>query len=381
VLLVGGSAAAIKIVLVLLAVGAAALLFSMLRQEVDEWIAFGIASLLLFTQVWFSHANLVLTDVASAALTVAAFHFFYKEKYLITGIICALAFLTRFPAGLAFISVLGVAVWQRKKISSLVLGFGIPVLVWTITNYFIWRSEVTTWWHAALRPLLLGFTTAAVDNPGLYTAQPGFYVLYFATKIPILLFGLFGLWYIRKHTGLLPAAVMAVCALVFFEWLPNDQYRFAILFIPGLLMLSAVGLQYVRIPKSIVYVAIGLSLFTALIDDVKLIRAERVDPPAMQAYYQYLTMHPVNGTVLVTDPVAAWYISNKALPGYYGQFSYLEEEIDLVNAVLYQPQHVTCSSVECEQKVANIQNKIQKDFKPVFFVVHENNTQVVYVRQ
>jgi 4-amino-4-deoxy-L-arabinose transferase-like glycosyltransferase len=380
----------VKLLCVLLAATAGILFYDILRRVVREEIAAAAAIVLLFTQIWFAYANLVLTDVLSVSIVIIAAWSYVRGYYVWTGVAAATAFLVRFPSGL-FLFAVGIVelilLVQKKSTWLRALrigcGFAFPVLLWLGLNWWLWHAPTIPWYYSAFRPLIDGFHTAATENVGIYYTQPGFYIRYALIKLPIVLFALVGLWHIRTWRAAAPLCVLALCALMFFEWLPNDQLRFFALILPGLLALTALGVAALFRYPVVRWVAVSLSVATlvlALANAGGLVLQSRALPESTHTYYTYLNTHPVTGSVLITNPLAAWYLDYPVTPVYFGLFTQAEDAIRDGGAVLLETDNVACGTPACARAVSRNVALVESLYDPVLVEHVGTSTYTVYVR-
>lgn len=346
----------------LIAATAAVILYLSLKEDINKWAAMSASMLLLFTDIWFYNSSQLLTGVLSASAIIFAFYAYQKEKYLLAGIISSLAFLTRFPAGIGFAALLSAQatiLWNTRKnltlqtiipSAKIVLGFMIPTGVWMITNFinYYQRGFFIAW----IYPLLQGSGNVFLQNTWLHNTQMLFYFSMILTTIPVALLAIFGLRELLNNKTHLAYAYLAGFTLLFFTITPNNQWRFALLIIPGLYVLMAKGAHVLYQQKRwLGIIAIALILVNTgwlAIGAHDMLSHRGDNPPSIETeYYMFAQTHDLNGTIFVSDPIAAWYAPNKAVPIYY---EFLQDVDELITqqpaAVFYVPRSVPCQTTD-----------------------------------
>lgn len=348
----------------------ATLLYLTLKKHVNAYLATAAALLLLFSNIWFWHSSQLLTGVASATLIIASFYAYSKQRPLLAGVLAAAAFLTRFPAGMGFAALLVaecIHAWPNKKeyftqkklptnATKLVLGFAAPVLAWMTINSFVYSDFGV---QAPIQPLLTGSGNVFFMNVWLHETSLLFYFTHLLWWLPVTALAVFGITKSLKNPALTAYAVLAALSLGFFTILPNNQWRFALLILPGVLVLTALGAQKLSEKnqklQQFITLAIIINLGALVIHDINLLNDRGPQPSAIEEdYYRFLENHPVNGTIYVSDPVVAWYAPNKATPIYYEQLKDVEELMqEEAAAVFFIPRSTPCapSQTSCQENV------------------------------
>lgn len=360
----------------LIAIVGAWILYALLKDYVGEALAAGTAILLLFFELYFSHAHNVLTSLPAATLILAAAYTHHKDKHLFTGLLVALAFLTRFPAGLA-IAAFGLvylyralAEWRKTSLynqqTKALLLFSAPVLVlvggWLLINWVAWRAETSVWWHAAFRPLIFGSMNVLTDNLALYNHTWTYYLTRLLATLPLILLAIPGGYALRKHHKLLAPVLTSVLTLLFFSAITNQQWRFALLALPGVFILIGLGarqvadMNFVRAKTVVAVLFIASILVSAGAMSVQAIN-EPSKPAQLQEAYTFLQENPVAGPIIVNDPVFGAYAThNKILPVYFETLPRFREALRADHdAVVFIPDSFPCYQEQeiCQEELTH----------------------------
>lgn len=345
-----------------LALLSAWLLYDLLREEIDRTYAAYAGLTLLFADVWFWYSSMLFTGVPAATLLVLACWLYAKDRPVLAGLASAAAFLTRFPAGLVLPAVLGgyaYAYYAKRTKNPLVdaakyaAAFAAPIAAWMAINGFLWSAQAG-WLSATIHPLVQGGTNALTQNLWTRDTDVLFYARRITQSIPLLLLALPGAYWLRRHARLVPLALTGILAAGFFTVILNNQWRFAILFIPGLLVLAFIAVEQLREHTPRIATALVLLHLVLLAGGALLLTNDRAHHPLPQEdAYRFLQEHPVNGTVVTTDPVAAHYIDNPVVPAYY---EFRKSSTQGAAAVFLVPQHLPCPPADaaCEQETERI---------------------------
>ncbi|MFT4250485.1 MAG: ArnT family glycosyltransferase [Candidatus Woesearchaeota archaeon] len=367
-------------------------LYKTLQEYVHELLAASTATLLLATNIWFWGSSQLLTGVPSASLLIIGLYLYNKKRYLLAGIILAAAALTRYPVGLGLIAV-GLThlytMYQNKydkqsltELAQTILGAATLLLPWMITNAFVYTDKGL---QAPIQPLLEGGGNVFFFNTWLHNTQPLYYFEHLLTLLPITLLTLIGILYVHKHQRLIPYALLTLFTLTFFTLLPNNQWRFALLILPGVLVLTALGAQKIsEYKKPLLYVLTALILLNAAVlavNNTEYFSHRGEEPASIETnYYRFLEEHPVNGTIYVSDPIVAYYAENKATPIYY---EFLEDKEELMKqeaaAVFFIPRSTPChpEDTRCKENLEAFTSHLIETYTLVH--VYEHNTYKHYV--
>lgn len=362
----------------------ATLLYLTLKEHVNNYLATATALLLLFSNIWFWYSSALLTGIASATLIIAGYYAHSKERPLLAGVLLAAAFLTRFPAGMGFAALFAAMLldaWPKRNtyvkqktlplpLVKFVLGFLIPVLGWMTINAFTYSQYGT---QAPIQPLLAGSGNVFFMNVWLHNTSLLYYFTQLLWWLPVSILAVFGITSSYKNTTLSAYAILAALSLGFFTILPNNQWRFALLILPGVLVLAALGAHKLskknRYFAAIIAAALIINLGALILHDYNLLSDRGEQPsPIEENYYRFIEEHPVNGTIYVSDPIVAWYAPNKAIPIYYEQL----KDADALTqqeaaAVFYVPRSAPCAQhqTNCTRNVEEFTEHLIEEYRLV----------------
>lgn len=346
------------------------LIYILLKKRVPVWVAIAAAAAFLFHPLTIVYSQLILTGIMASVLILLGLHLYLKKQYVVCGLVLTIAFFTRFPAALALIGFgipLLISLFRTRKPQALrnLILFCLPFTIlfgsWAIVNIFLYSQETAIWWHAALRPLLFGFDVAVETMQQIDYA---YYLKYLLYVTPALVF----LPFIKKDraTEFLPAILSAALFFVFFSTISNQQYRFATLFLPLLIVLVALGISSLRAQKP-VYIA-ALILFVGLVpfhavdaiaEQQATIRAEQ----PLAEHMQYFQDNPVEGTVLTSDPRFTTGIRNDVDTVYFELYPLFHQYLDKrPSAVLYVPENFPCTQSQCNVYMEHVEDRLQQDY-------------------
>lgn len=182
-----------------------------------------------------------LVESLFAFLLVSAFVFFQREKFLASGILLGVAYLTKYNGMLAILSpIFYLLVWgghgKYRKLLLLLIGILLVTSPWLLRNYAMFGNP----FHSSDVPRFLGTVSLTSEKPAgplLYLAGLPIYVGQPFVLLAALGFGLsFGLW--KKF---LPIFMTIGAFFAFFSLWPTMEFRHMITVVPFVLAFSAYG--------------------------------------------------------------------------------------------------------------------------------------------
>jgi 4-amino-4-deoxy-L-arabinose transferase-like glycosyltransferase len=264
-----------------------------------------IAALILAsTSVFFAYSAVPITDVASTFFAVLAVWLAYKatknSHYVVAGIVAAVAFMFRFPQGLALvISVVLVLIklfqdapkgkpkWHSRIVLMvkrgllLVAGFCSIAIPFLIVNYYFYGNPFL--------PFIEG--TAGIANyPSLYNLGVWYYFsqllkedfIYILALLPIAL-----LWKkeYRSKMAITCTVAFVIIGTYFIGYQVHKEIRYVLAFLPYLAILSAVGvmyvLQWIKMPRLLFF---GLFIIVGFMTSIGSLVYAGQDPNAAAFY-------------------------------------------------------------------------------------------------
>ncbi len=182
-----------------------------------------------------------LVESLFAFLLVSAFVFFQKEKFLASGILLGLAYLTKYNGLLAILSLmLYLLVWggaqKYRRLFLLLVGVLLVTSPWLLRNYAMFGNP----FHSSDVPRFLGTVSLTAEKPAgplLYLAGLPIYVGQPFVLLAALGFALsFGYW--KKF---LPIFITIGAFFAFFSLWPTMEFRHMITIVPFVMAFSAYG--------------------------------------------------------------------------------------------------------------------------------------------
>lgn len=238
------------------------------------------AVLIASTPLFFSYATVPMTDIISGAFALASLWYALGagtgKKIFFSGLLAGLAFLFRFPEGLAFAvsgAVIALRAWQApegirskaflRNACLYALGFALVAVPFFAANFFAY--------HDPLLPLKAGsgIITGHVSSQYLHPAS--FYLHVLADNSAYVLLALLPLaafLMFRKYRASVPwiASVLFLFSFfLYFSHLAHKEMRYALAFLPMAFVFAGIGISMVldQIGKRYVSVAFLLLLAAA----------------------------------------------------------------------------------------------------------------------
>ncbi len=361
--------------------------------------------LLLVTPVFVFYSGYLLTEIPSAFFGLVAVYFFIKNRFFYSGIFSSLAFLTRFPQGVVFISLIILFLFsdklKTKLFNSVKFGSGFILILfpYLVFNYFFYR-EYTGFFSAVFRPFL--FAVYEEGNPfqivslGLFDNLIYYFDYFFETNPAIIMLLLVGVFVFFKEKYYLVrdkriVFVVLLLLLSYYIKILNKQERFSLAFLPYLVIIGSVGAVYLlnrwRYISSAVMI---LLLLFSLKLDYKIID-ERLQPASgdYSEYYLFFKYNNVDGAVFTSDPVPSAYVDKRFIPYY---LAYDEKHFDKlvpnndwevdekIGAVIFATNALPCKDddLECLNKRASIISELSRN-KLIFNKTYFGQEHLIFI--
>jgi len=178
---------------------------------------------------------------------------------------------------------------------------------------------------------------------------------------------------------------------VFFLYMtiiPHKQPRFALLFLPYVMILASQGFvnvvdkikQHRLLRTVVVFLLPAFLAYPAYFDFQIFSRLPSEEPPFVADYYMY---DIEQGHILTSDPVPAAYTDNRYI-GYYNNITDAHEIIDAnrdISAVIYTQSSFPCMTYECNSSKRLLEQKIRKDRELVYNKTWWDDAKHIYVRK
>lgn len=287
-----------------------------------------IASIMLsFTSIFLLFNSRLYTEIPTAFFLLLAYYYFINDEPLVTGIFSALAFLTKFPAGLILI-LLGIFYLKDlKKLSICVSSFLITTIPYFVFNYIAYGSPYK----------VLLFAQEFLKYAGIWIFQQPWYY-YFIELIKqniLLLLVIPGIIYSikKKHYSLI---IISLFFLIYFSIMPHKEVRFTILFLPFLILLASS--VYEQIWKRIDLLIIILTII--------LILNVSIEPINNNPYFNYFEDKQINGELLITNPITSYYANAESTMMYYPWFNSSQSDYWLNYIKINPPEYISIDTCE-----------------------------------
>ncbi len=377
------------LVILLFTLGTIAMTYLIAEEVFNRKTAFLSAIFLLATPVFFYNSMLVMTGIPSLFFILLAVYLAMKKKYWLSGLFSFLAFFFRYPAGLIIVAVNLMLLYKLikrknwKHILRPALGYNL-VFFSGLAAYLLYN-------RLSFGQFLEPFLLASQHQSSIIGNIPGFFanLLYYPYTIVITNIFIISVLFFRyrKNSGhvLVPLAVF----LLYFTAIPHKQPRFAILFLPYVMMLASSGfftvVSYLKKYRSarmvLLLLLLGFIAYPAYLDYQIFSRLPSEEPGIVKDYYSYFDGY--NGTILTSDPVPAAYTDSRYI-GYYSNMTnawmIYDTNINNSIAVIYTPASFPCIDQECNASKTELENEIKNDATLVYNSTWLGELKQIYVK-
>ncbi len=358
-------------------------LASKVRHGAGIWAGMFLA----ITPVFVSFVRIPLSDIPSAFAAVLALCLFIKRKDFLVGLLVGVACLLRFPQGLVLAPIL-ISVFYReygqeekylqqvsKSIFKILLGFGLLVVPYLISNYIFYGSALSPIRYASQVILYYSY---------LYFKGFWFYIKELWPTAPFLFLSVFSVGLLSsqfkketpKNAALFSVFATTLIFCLYFFFQPHKEIRYAIAFIPYLAVLAGAGIIFILnkvhikyVFKSIIF--IGLVLFVIKGSPYVLQGEEE----RYQGLYDFMSTQA--GVYLSTTPVPAAVgniLITELFEGYNSSHSFeeaLNRKDKPIDGVIMSSSDIFCQAKstggECGQEIANIYKTLRANFTQVYY--------------
>jgi len=225
-----------KILTLLFSTGCIVLTYTLGLRYFNKTTAF-ISSLFLgFAPIFFLYTEVLQTEIPATFFLLLGMYYYEKQPFL-TGILLGISMMTRFFQIIVIIPILiYILIKKRKGIVPYLIGFGIPLLIFCVVNYFLYHN------------LIYPFTLQAymTNNTGWIFYQPWWYYFVEIFKENIFfilaLAGIFFIFKERKSEKMLIATVF-ILGFIPFMFEAHKEMRLLISLLPFLALLAAYGIH------------------------------------------------------------------------------------------------------------------------------------------
>lgn len=365
----------------------------LLAEEIfNKKIAILASILVAITPIFFFQSIFVMAGIPSTFFGLLAIYFFVKKKSLfLVGAIAALSFLTRFPQGLIFTSLLLLILLNSKnKIKDclkLTSSFIIITLPYLIFNYMTQKNIFAPLLSASEHQSNIAHSVIT-QNPWSYLYNIFFYLIEAFQQNIFLILIILGVIYIikKKHhfnIKIQSLFIPSILLLIYLTAIINKQPRFLLVLLPFFCIIASYAfvksLKYIisfsktkkRVFGSLLIILILATILTTTYKNYDTY-GWRIDEETLfqKDFLKYFSDKDAN-CILTTDPVPVVYTDKKFIPYYNLIDQSLQTYIEHKNNcdyVIYSPDPFKCQffGEECYTKREQLFNVISLERQQVF---------------
>ena len=215
------------------------------------------ALILSLTSLFIMFTGLILTEPLAITLSLLGILFFINQKnafkIFLAGFFVALSFLTKFPQGIIFAALIFILIIKKdklitkiKNLTSITIGFFIPIMPYLIFNYFRYQN--------IFEPFISG-SWIVTTSTWVYGSGIFFYLIHFFLRYWIFLFFFVYVYYFFKNkhwqdsnkTTLLTIIILFL--LYFTFQVPRKEIRYLVTILPFLT--TVIAYTVIRIYKKL----------------------------------------------------------------------------------------------------------------------------------
>ena len=303
-------------------IGSVFLLYEITRHYFKEEAALFASVLFAFSPIFFYLSFHLYTEIPAVFFLLLSVYLFVLKKYYFSGFFVAVAFLTKFPAGMFLPLFLLVLLLNReiKDCFRLLAGFFALLLPVLLAYHLIYGNALFPFIEARrVISEVLGCNVLRFKPWWQY-----FYWIFFENIFHLFaLIGFIAFFAGFRRKNILPLLCL-VFPLVYFSQMHCRDYRYLVVFLPFVAMFSGLGLSFVidslKGFRNIVFavvllVVLGFSVFccAAFYLDNEVV----VSNPAAEGYFRFLEGRHVSGEVWTSNPTVAFYSDARLGKIYY----------------------------------------------------------------
>jgi len=367
-----------EVLINLFAAGNLILAYFIGKRLYHKYLGLAAGLVLGMTPVFFINSSLILTSIPSAFFSLTAIYFYLQGRnFYWVGFFSVLSFLFRFPQGL-LLAVFLILIWFRennkfKKTVAFLGGYMSLFLVFLMTNYFLYKDQVSNVFHALFRPLILG----SMHQGNIFNAK---YSLFYFKELffqnYLLVFSLLGLVFIavnwKKHKKWPVIALSGIVYLGYFTYITNKQLRFSLVFLPYFCLLAGLGffefweLLKKRKAWNLIFIAVVLVLVVfSLVPAVKTNYKNYIWRPDYEHPIVWIYKYPdFEGRILTGNPIPAAYLDRSFVSFYQDPPTAMktyELEKGEVGHIVYFEQFYPCWNKDCSKEKKELFDEIGRE--------------------
>ena len=328
----------------------------------DNATGFIAASLIAVSAIIAMMSFQLYTEIPAVVCILGAY-LLYKEYDWLAGIMLALAFMFKFPSGIALIPFIIVLTFNKqfKSTIKLCLGFAIALLPYLIINAIIYKNPFTPFLDAS----------SVINNVlgcNVLNYQPFWqYGIWVLTESIIYLFAIPGIVIaVRKKNWLL--VLLALLPLIYFAQLHCRDYRYIIQILPFLAILAALSFQ--KIVKNI---HLGLIIIVICAIPGLLALQQQQTTISTQEHDYYVFNSSTDKEIWTSNPMITLYTNKPINKIYYPLYhqnpnkflDYLKENNSRIWGVFLDNcgGGIVCDTENCKQTQDNTIDFLNTNFK------------------
>lgn len=332
------------------------------KKITDEKTSLIASFLIGLTQVFVFFSSKSLSGIPSTFFALIALYMFFNKKYVFSGLLAGTSFLTRFPQGLIFGVLFLVLIYDYVKtkkhqdLIKFVSGFSLITLPYLVLNQIYLGNALTPFIKAQ---------SVIMKNLEYYGSGIFYYFKNLFVNNPLFLFALPGIYFMDNKRNSNILLLLLVSFFAYFLYLPHKEIRFAIVFLPYLAIITAIGLRNIFKDKIIVFLIALLIIATPFVGFF----TANVDSESDE-YYDFVSELNVSEYILSISPVEILYTDEKVylLNPWY-------EYDNISNLYQIKPDYICLNSyymacpigdTECEQEKENAIEYFKDNYKIVY---------------
>jgi len=288
-----------------------------------------LASLFLaLSPTFFFFNGVLLTGIISTLFSLIGIYFLIQRKYMISGLLFGIAFMTRFLQLFVFVVVLLVAFIYLRKIKienliKLVIGFAAAIAPFLFFNHIMYNNE--------LFPLFQQFLLSS--NSGWFNFQPlSFYFIHLFKENFLYLLFVPGIILMLRKKNMNKIIIVSIFLMffIFFNIIKQKEMRFLILLFPYMYLLMSYSVFFIvdklknQYAQKIIFIIVGISLIFSLINISALYKNDLNKFDKYEILQNKFKSDDVSGNLWVSNPVISVFSDKKV--GKLMYYPFFDEE-------------------------------------------------------
>ncbi|MEK6874149.1 MAG: glycosyltransferase family 39 protein [Nanoarchaeota archaeon] len=352
----------------------------------DERTGIIATLMIVITPSFFYHSNTLLTDIPAAALSLAALLYCLRSRPIFAGFLVGVATLIRFPAALAFISMIIISIddtKRRKDILALSIAFFVVLIPFLLFNIGMYHTE-----YSIIASAFHPFALSSQSQNNLAESQPFYYYIQILAFPTIwFLFSIVGFMHLpKKRMYIRYALIYLTTHFIYYSIIINKQDRFVFTFLPIIAIFSAHGIIIMwKIRWVRVFLVLGICI--GLILTVNIgghFVSWRLNPSDLNytLFLNFAQEYPYS-IFLTSNPIPAAYSDARFLTYYHNveigerDFSAFINQSDFV---IFSKEAYYCppANLTCLQHLSTLQTMANSSGTQVLGLTHEGRTYSIY---